>query len=377
MSTVPDSVALTQEILRIDTINPPGNEEACARHLGRLLEAGGFRTRYHSFGPGRVNLLADIGGQAERAPLCFTGHIDVVPLGTAAWRNDPFAAQTDAGRLYGRGSSDMKSGVAAIVTAALRMAPHLDGTAGVSLVITAGEETGCEGAFHLARDGVLGRAGALVVGEPTSNYPCVGHKGAFWLRVRARGVTAHGSMPEKGDNAIYKAARAVSRLEQFRFANPPHPLMGQATLNVGTIQGGLNINSVPDQAVIGVDIRTVPTVSHAALLQELARALGPEVQVEALMDLQSVYTDAGEPWMQSVFDVMASILGERPAPRAATYFTDAASLGHAYGQPPTVVLGPGEPQMAHQTDEYCVIERIHQAVAAYEELIRRWCLQPA
>jgi succinyl-diaminopimelate desuccinylase len=150
--------------------------------------------------------------------------------------------------------------------------------------------------------------------------------------------------------------------------------MGQASLNVGTIQGGLNINSVPDQAIIGIDIRTVPTVDHRALLGALAQQLGPDVELETLMDLESVYTDPMQPWMQSVFDVMTPILGSRPAPRVATYFTDAAALNRAYRDPPTVILGPGEPQMAHQTDEYCVIERIDQAVAAYEEIIRRWCL---
>jgi len=369
-----DSVQLTRDILRLNTINPPGDEEACARQLGGILEAAGFRIRYHSFGPTRVNLLADIGTQSSKAPLCFTGHIDVVPLGAAPWKKDPFAGETDAGKLFGRGSSDMKSGVAAFVVAAVRMAPYLANTAGLTLVITAGEETGCEGAFHLQKDGVLGRAGAVVVAEPTSNYPFVGHKGAFWLRAKTKGVTAHGSMPEKGDNAIYKAARAVEKLEAFRFSNPPHGLMGQATLNVGTIQGGLNFNSVPDLATIGIDIRTVPTVNHAQLLKTLTQQLGSEVELETLMDLESVYTDPDEPWMHSVFEVMTSILGARPTARVATYFTDAAALNRAYSDPPTVILGPGEPQMAHQTDEYCVIERIDQAVAAYEALIRGWCL---
>ncbi len=374
MSLQHDPVALTQEILRLDTVNPPGNEEACARALGSILERAGFRTRYHSFGPGRVNLLADIGGCDERAPLCFTGHIDVVPLGAAPWKKDPFAGETDAGRLYGRGSSDMKSGVAAFVAAAVQMAGHLERTPGLTLVITAGEETGCEGAFHLQRAGVLGRAGAVVVAEPTSNYPFVGHKGAFWLRAVTTGVTAHGAMPEQGDNAIYKAARAVGKLEAFRFPNPPHGLMGQASLNVGTIQGGLNFNSVPDRAAIGIDIRTVPTVDHQQLLATLAQQLGPEVQLETLMDLESVYTPPDEPFMRTVFDVMTPILGAPPVPRVATYFTDAAALNLAYRNPPTVILGPGEPQMAHQTDEYCVVDRIGQATAAYEELIRRWCL---
>jgi len=373
MNLAADSVRLTQDILRLNTVNPPGNEEACALLLASVLERAGFRIRTHSFGPGRVNLLADVGG-AERPPLCFTGHIDVVPLGAAPWKKDPFAGETDAGRLYGRGSSDMKSGVAAFIAAAVSMAPHLQRTPGISLVITAGEETGCEGAFHLQRNGMLGRAGAVVVAEPTSNYPFVGHKGAFWLRARTRGVTAHGSMPEKGDNALYKAARALGKLEAFRFPNPAHPLMGQATLNVGTMQGGLNINSVPDQADIGIDIRTVPTVDHRELLATLAQQLGPDVELETMLDLESVYTDPAQPWMRSVFEVMTPILGTPPAPRAATYFTDAAALSLAYGAPPTVILGPGEPQMAHQTDEYCVIDRIQQAVAAYEEIIRRWCL---
>jgi succinyl-diaminopimelate desuccinylase len=374
MSTKPTSLSLTQDLLRLNTINPPGNEEACARLLGKLLEDAGFSIRYHSFGTGRVSVIAGIGGSAERAPLCFTGHVDVVPLGAAAWSKDPFAGETDRGKLFGRGASDMKSGVAAFAIAAVRMAPHLARTAGLELVITAGEETGCEGAFHLVRDRVLGRAGAVVVGEPTANYPFVGHKGAFWLRATTKGVTAHGSMPEKGVNAVYKAAHALTALESFRFQNAPHPLMGQATLNVGTVHGGLNINSVPDRAEIGIDIRTVPTVDHRLLLSELKRQLGADVELEPLMDLEAVYTEPDDPWLQSVFDVMTPILGARPQPRVATYFTDAAALKLAYQNPPTVILGPGEPQMAHQTDEYCVVERIDQAVAAYEELIRRWCL---
>jgi len=372
--TTLNPVQLTKDILRLNTVNPPGKEEACAHLLGRILEDAGFTIRYHSFGAERVNLIAGIGGVPEKPPLCFTGHIDVVPLGAAAWSKDPFAGETAAGKLYGRGSSDMKSGVAAFVVAAAGMASHLARSPGLELVITAGEETGCEGAFHLLHDKVLGRAGAVVVAEPTSNYPFVGHKGAFWLRATATGVTAHGSMPEKGVNAIYKAARAVGKLEAFRFQNPPHDLMGQATLNVGTMRGGLNINSVPDEAVVAIDIRTVPTVNHRALLDELTRQLAPDVGLEAIMDLEPVYTAPENAWMQSVFEVMTPLLGARPMPRVATYFTDAAALNLAYNNPPTVILGPGEPQMAHQTDEYCMLERIEQSVAAYQEIIRRWCL---
>jgi succinyl-diaminopimelate desuccinylase len=369
-----DAIELTKTLLRFDTINPTGDETACARYLGDRLADGGFRVDHHPYGERRACVVASIGGHPDEAPLCITGHIDTVPLGGAAWRKDPFAGEVDADRLYGRGSSDMKSGVAAFVVAALAMRDRLAGTAGVTLVITGGEETGCEGAFHLARkQGALGRAGAIVVAEPTANYPLVGHKGAFWVEARVHGVTAHGSMPERGDNAVYKAARAALALERFDFATPAHPLLGAPTLNVGTFHGGLNINSVPDLARIGIDIRTIPGQDHAALLERLRAHVGKDVELATILDVGGVHTDAQDAWVADVFDVMTPILGETPRARGVSYFTDAAALRPAYGDPPTVVLGPGEPQMAHQTDEYCHAERIREAVTAYEEIIRRWC----
>jgi len=373
MSAERDAVELTKALLRFDTINPTGDETGCARYLGDLLADAGFRVSYHPYGERRTCVVAGLGGSTGRRPLCITGHIDTVPLGAAHWRRDPFDGESDGGRLFGRGSSDMKSGVAAFVVAAIACANQLAGTAGVELVITGGEESGCEGALHLARTHALGHAAALLVAEPTANYPLVAHKGAFWLEARTHGVTAHGSMPERGDNAVFKAARAALALEHFDFGIPAHPLLGHPTLNVGTLHGGLNINSVPDFARVGIDIRTIPGQDHAALRERLHRHLGDGVELETMLDVTSVHTDAGDPWVAEVFDVMAPILGETPKPRAATYFTDAAALRPAYGDPPTVVLGPGEPQMAHQTDEYCVTERIREAVSAYEKIIRRWC----
>lgn len=368
------ALELTRVLIGFDTINPPGNERPCAEHLGRMLEAAGARISYHAFADDRTSLIARIGGGTGRPPICFTGHIDTVPLGAMPWSMEPFAAEIADGRLYGRGSSDMKSGVAAFVVAATRLATRLEGTAGVVLVITAGEETGCEGAFHLAGLGtVLGEAGAVVVAEPTSNYPYVGHKGALWLKARTRGVTAHGSMPDKGVNAVYAAARAVGLLEDFDFNVERHAHLGKPTLNVGTIHGGLNINSVPDLAEIGIDIRTVPGQRHAAVSEEMASYLGGEVDLSAMVDVESVWTDPADPWVREVYEIVAPVLGETIEPRGASYFTDAAALTPAYGGPPTVILGPGEPAMAHRTDEYCLVERIEQAVEVYAEIIERWC----
>jgi succinyl-diaminopimelate desuccinylase len=373
MTKFPDALQLTRELLQFNTINPPGAEQACAQHLGDLLKRAGFTVDYAEFAPTRTSLVAKIGGVKGRRPLGFTGHIDTVPLGSAAWKADAFGASLEGGRIYGRGSSDMKSGVAAFVVAALRMVEQLKNGPGVTLVITADEECGCGGATYLVKQGkLLGEVGALVIGEPTANYPLVGHKGAFWLDVKTHGITAHGSMPEQGDNAIYKAAAAITKLRDFDFETPAHALMGAPTLNVGTVHGGLNINSVPDSTVIGVDIRSIPGQDHALLQSRMQRMLGETVEVTPTLDVASIYSDPAQPWIQRVFDVTQSRLGARPQAKTATYFTDAAVLKEAYRDIPMVVLGPGEPQLAHQTDEYCLVDRIEESVAIYSELIKDW-----
>jgi len=141
-----DPVELTRTLVAFDTINPPGNERPCAEYLGKLLDAAGFAVSYHEFDDTRTSLVARIGGSNDVPPLCFTGHIDTVPLGAAPWSVDPFAGEISDGKLYGRGTSDMKSGVAAFVVACTQLADDLARGPGVVLVITAGEETGCEGA---------------------------------------------------------------------------------------------------------------------------------------------------------------------------------------------------------------------------------------
>jgi len=369
-----DAIALTQALLRFDTVNPPGRERDCARYAGAMLEEWGFKVDYSEFDEHRTSVIARAGGSDAKAPLCMTGHLDVVPLGAARWSKDPFAGDTDGDRLYGRGSSDMKSGVAAMLLAARSFAGKLSGTPGLVLVLTASEEDGCVGSRHLAAlPQLMGSAGAIVVGEPTANHPYVGHKGSLKFHARFRGAAAHGSMPELGVNAIYKAARAVAKLEGFSFGAEPHPVMGGPTINVGTFSGGSGVNLVPDAASIGVDIRTVPGMDHVDLLHKLKDLLGEETELDVFSDLPPVWTAPGDEWMQRVFEICTPHLGAAPQPRTATYMTDAANLRKVYAGAPTVVLGPGEPQMAHQTDEYCSQERLERSVAIYEALIRDWC----
>lgn len=368
-----DPISLTQKLLSFNTTNPPGDERECAHYLGGLLDGAGFELRFYEFAENRTTLIARLAGSGDRLPICFTGHLDTVPLGANSWTKDPFAGERDGDRLYGRGSSDMKSGAAAITAMALRVANLRERKAAIQLIFTAGEETTCEGAHHIAGlNGVIGSAGALVVGEPTANAPWIAHKGCVRFMLKTKGVAAHASMPEKGINAIYKAAEVIKKLAQFDFAVPIHPLLGAPTLTVSTITGGTAINVVPEEALIGVDIRTLPGQDEKDIRKKLEVALGPDVIIQRLNGAASVATDPGHAWVQEAFDVLEKVYGKRPEAGGATYFTDASVLTPALGNPPTLIMGPGEPEMAHKTDEFCYSSKILVAAEAYFALARKW-----
>ncbi len=280
------------------------------------------------------------------------------------------------GKIYGRGASDMKGGIAAMVSVAERMSLRTnDLTAKVKFVVSSAEEVGCLGAKALSLDkGVLGEAGAMVICEPTSNKPCLGHKGALWLELSAKGVAAHASMPEKGVNAIRKAFEAVDKISKLDFGVPPHPMLGSPTCNVGTISGGRNINSVPDFAVVGMDFRTLPGQSHDDLLSRVRGLLPEDVECRPVISAESIMTGASCPWVAEVREVCAMNGVGRAEPRGVSYFTDGSYLMRAFGEIPTVILGPGEPDLAHKTDEWCLAGGIVRAAKIYSDLASRWCL---
>lgn len=366
-----DAVELTRKLIAFDTVNPPGNEAACANWLGSLLETAGFQVEYHEMAPGRNSLVARAGACVPEHTVCFIGHIDTVPLGKTPWRHGPFAGEIAHGRLYGRGASDMKSGVAAFVTAAIGYRPALRGNAGIVLIIACGEETGCEGSSHLASLNLpLGPFSGVIVGEPTGNVPLVGHKGALWLRANVRGVAAHGSMPSEGENAINKGIELVQRLRCFCGNRPAHPILGQPTINIGTFRGGENVNSVPDWAEVGIDIRTTPGMDHQETEAELAELLKPQLDsLHVEISMPHVYTPPDHDWVQRVFRIVEEITGAQPTIGTAPYFSDASALQPLINGAPTLILGPGEQTTMHQTDEYCEVAKLRDAVRIYEALI--------
>jgi succinyl-diaminopimelate desuccinylase len=351
-------------------VNPPGNESDAAKFIGALLFENGFTVEYIPFEANRLHVVAEKGCSLDSLPVVFTGHFDTIPLGAREWSVDPFGGEVKNGKLYGRGSSDMKGGVAAMVVAAIQVAEKDFPECGVRLIFTSGEELGCQGAKHLVETyGKLGKAKGIIVGEPTANIPAIGHKGGLYLNLTTSGITAHSSMPHLGDNAIYKSARAISKIEKFEFEVENDLLLGFPTVNVGVVQGGMNINSVPDHAAFTIDARTTTKVDHQLLLEKFKNILGSEVSIETLVDLTAVSSNENDPFVKMVYSVCGISIGQKGFPKSLPYLTDGSVLQPAYGGVPTVILGPGQPEMAHQTDEFCYTDKIEKAVEIYKNII--------
>lgn len=368
-----DVVELTRKLVSFETLNPPGNEVEICAFLEALFQRAGYETEVTEFGPNRRNLVARIGGTTNRAPLGITGHMDTVPLGAGEWAHDPFAGVIEGSRIYGRGTCDMKGGVASAICAAFSLGDTLKDGPGITFLITGGEETGSDGAKHIAaQSGIERKIGALIVAEPTDLIPLAGHKGVFWLKAICKGRTAHGSMPEQGDSAILKAAKAIQRLQDFDFETSAHKHLGLPSLNVGTMKGGINTNSVADHAEFTIDLRTLPSQSHEAVLSALNDYLGDDVVLKPMVDLQGVWTQPDDPWFASLESQIAPITGQSHGVSTAPYFTDASVLTPYFEGVPTVILGPGSPKVAHTVNEYCSLSQLEQAVEIYRTLILDW-----
>jgi succinyl-diaminopimelate desuccinylase len=209
------------------------------------------------------------------------------------------------------------------------------------------------------------RASYLVVAEPTDLRPRVGHRGAFWVDLHARGRSCHASTPELGENAITKLVQDLGWLTDLVGSEvPADARLGPPTINVGTIRGGAQRNIVPDRAVAEVDIRLAGRDGLARLEQAVADGLPHGSEVEVRVSLPGVATDPGHPLM-----VRAAAIAADDGAGAARFFTDASVLTPALGDVPTVIWGPGSPDQAHVVDEHCPVEQIDRAVQHYLQLL--------
>lgn len=382
-----ETIAFLQRLVRLNSYNPPGREEAVARALAEQAGAWGLGAELVTVADGRSNVEVRLPDEADGPLVLLGGHLDTVPPGEQAWEHEPLSGDLADGVLHGRGTVDMKSGLVAMLAAMRALAPDARGLRGrARLVGLVGEEVDCLGAKAFLRGGGMRGVEWLVVGEPTNLEVVPAHRGALWLEITAHGKTAHGSMPHLGVNAIDHLVELVRGLRGLDFTSTPHPLLAPPTLNVGTIRGGIKTNVVPDRCQATVDLRTLPGQRHdeivdavltlANQLEEAAPGLRFEVRVAN--DMAAVQTPPDAPIVTAMQAAVAETLGAEPRVRGATYYTDASVLAYppagdraAAGPVPTVVFGPGDDRLAHQPNEQVEVAQVLGAARCYAALVRR------
>jgi acetylornithine deacetylase len=375
-----DPLALTRALVAEDSRNPslvpdaPG-EGACAHRLAEILEGWGFRVTEQEVAPGRWNVVARI-GPAGRTPLVLNGHLDVV--GVDGMTHPPFVPEERDGRLYGRGSADMKGGVAAMCVAAARAAARGALASEMLVAAVCDEEFASIGTAALLAAGV--EATGAVVTEPTRLAVVPVHKGFAFIEVTLAGRAAHGSRYDLGRDANRDAAAllmAVDRFEREQLAARTHPRLGRASIHAGMVTGGTGWSTYAAQCVVRLERRTLPGEDTAQALAEI-EALCAQVAAERpgmaatarVVFAQPPLALAEEAPLVGALQRAGVAAGETLGLDGLSCWTDAA-LFQAAGIP-AVCFGPGDIGVAHAATEWLPVDELHRATAVLEALCAGW-----
>jgi acetylornithine deacetylase len=383
-----DVVEILAQLVRIPSVNPMGKEvegpeffeHAVTAHLEQLAHSRGWACERQTVAPLRDNLLISLPGEIPPQDggelLMWDAHQDTVPI--EGMSIPPFEPNIADGKLYGRGACDIKGGLATMLAALARIAELPQrGRPTIVLACTVNEEHGYSGARALTELWATGksqllprRPDGIVVLEPTSLDVVVAHKGVSRWRCHTHGTAAHSSNPAAGVNAIYAMARVLDVLEIYANEIAPtlaeHPLVGQPTLSVGTIRGGISVNTVPDQCTIEIDRRVLPGEDPLAAQEAVITFLNEEVH-------ESVRHSHERPFIHSggLSEAHNGALARRLALAARKHGASGQLIGVPYGTNgsmysplavPTVVFGPGSIAQAHTADEWVELAQLEAAV---------------
>jgi acetylornithine deacetylase len=371
-----------QEMVRINSINPGldpngAGEGQIARWLVNTCESLGLDVHLQETAPGRPNVIARWPGSGGGKSLLLTGHTDTVSVENML--GDPFDARIEDGRLYGRGSYDMKGGLASILgaVAALR-ASGFQPAGDLWLGFVTDEEYVSIGSDALVTEI---HADAAILTEPTGCRLCIAHKGFAWITITTQGAAAHGSLYNDGVDAIVHAGRVLAALETMESDILPqrsHTLLGRPSVHASLISGGLGLSTYPDSCQLRVEHRLLPDQSGEDALQlwqaavEQLRRVDPKFKAEAALDIYrpgyEIETEA--PIVQTLQQAVTNVAGKTPEYYGMWAWLDSAILGRA--GIPTVIYGPGGTG-AHAAVEYVNLEEVFTCAAAIAEATREWC----
>jgi len=371
-------VGFCRDLVRAASENPPGDERNVAETSRELLGRLGLGADFVEPLPGRISTVS-AWGEGPRT-LLFNGHYDVVPAPEPEeWPFPPFAAEVSEGKLYGRGATDMKAGIAACLAAvsALQRAGVRPQGKLLMHFVADEEALGTHGSKYLVANGYCEGVTEALVGEPTAMHLVPAERGAVWLRIITRGRSAHGSTPHLGVNAIGHMARVIEAVNGMRFRKL-HEMLGSPTVNVGTIHGGQKVNMVPDRCEIEIDRRTIPGETVEEVVGEFEAALEPLHQEIEDFNTRIEVDDFAEASETPDGTTLVSLLDEA----RQAFRIDGSEIGYSgatdarflinQGKIPSIVFGPGDVLLAHTTGEYVEVDQLVQATRAYAYAFARF-----
>ena len=364
-----DAKKLLRELIAVPSVNPAfvpagypqAGEQRVADFLAATAARAGLPVEFQKVSRGRSNFITRFtpSGRITKRIL-LAPHLDTVPLANDA----QFSPVEKNGRIYGRGACDTKGSVAAMLSALIALSQRANRPAQTEIIFAGlvDEEDGQTGSRALAASGF--KADLAIVGEPTECKIVTAHKGSLWLRLETRGKAAHGSRPEFGKNAVHEMARVVDLLETgyaAQLRRKQHPLLGRASVSVGTISGGTQANIVPDHCAITIDRRTLPGETEQSVCREMQKFLRRKKLTATIANSKptsclALETDFKLPLVQQFFRTAG-----QTKPVGVDYFCDAAVLSQA--GIPSIVFGPGNIAQAHTSDEWISVKSLEQSTA--------------
>jgi acetylornithine deacetylase len=371
------------ELVATNSVNPdvgngPGESTMSDLLLERLDAIANLEVRKQHVTNERSNVVAILRGSGGGRSLMLNGHMDTVGVGGMSI--DPFRPIVRDGFFHGRGACDMKGAIAAMIGATKSLAEsdsRMCGDLLLSFVID--EEHTSLGVSKLVEEY---KADAAIVGEPTHMRIATAHKGFVWIEIETKGRAAHGSVPEKGVDAIVQAARVVTRLGELqeKLRGREHPLVGAPKIHTSTIAGGTHWSIVPDRCVLRVERRTVPGEATTLVMQEIEDLLNSikqendnfKAEARKVFERPALEIALTEPILQTLQQVVMEVTGTDPRIVGVPYWTDGAILFHS-ASIPTCLFGPGDISVAHSPDEYVDVEEVMQAAEIYCKVAKRFC----
>jgi acetylornithine deacetylase/succinyl-diaminopimelate desuccinylase family protein len=364
---------LLVRMVRSRSLNPPGDVRECAGILAGELKARGLPAEVIEEKPGVANVVSRLEGQAGGKTMIWNGHFDVVTPGED-WEVDPFGGEYKDGFIYGRGTCDMKSGLAAMIVALGALKRAGSPFKGQIVFQAVGdEETGSDaGTRCMIRRGIGAGADFAIVSEPTNLNVTIGNRGLRWLEVSVKGRASHAGRPHVGANAIHAAARIIQELERLDFkANHPLFEVPHPSLSVTMIQAGSKVNIIPERCAFSIDRRMMPGETSASVLREVEGVLqrnsseGISCAARITHEGWDPYAvDPASPWVKDLCAAVEEVTGRFPQIKGKAGCTDASHLYH-HGKIPSVCFGPGLEDLAHKANERVALEKVAQAARVF------------